>query len=171
VNSPEKDPFGPTDGPGADEFALKPEDVSTAEFRRVSVGGYAREDVDQFAEKCADHIARLQRQVRYLKDTVEEQSKRIAELTQRDRASMEAELDALEARRDAYRREMERLLDRHRQLLDDIAANEQPAETAPAQVEETEDKAAEAVKPPSPKAKAHAQLRRKRRRKSARGPF
>lgn len=62
-----------------DEIALSPSDLLNQQFARASVGGYQRQQVDDFIERVADVLEGLINQVRQLKDKNEEQRRTIAE--------------------------------------------------------------------------------------------
>jgi cell division initiation protein len=93
-----------------DEIALSPSDLLNQQFKRASIGGYQRRQVDEFIERVADVLEGLINQVRLLKEKNEEQRRSIAEYQSMETALRntllssqqhgEQMLDA--ARREAY---------------------------------------------------------------------
>ena len=69
-----------------DELALSPSDLLNQQFARARLGGYDRQQVDDYIERVADVLENLINQVRQLRDKNDEQRRTIDEFRQIEEA-------------------------------------------------------------------------------------
>lgn len=62
-----------------EEIALSPSDLLNQQFKRTTIGGYQRRQVDDYIERVADVLEGLINQVRQLREKNDEQRRAIAE--------------------------------------------------------------------------------------------
>lgn len=100
-----------------EEAVITPSDLYNTEFKSAIMGGYDKQEVDEFLEKTADAFEALITQVRQLKEQLEADRQELRDLREADRSLRET-LAALQSSNadilDAARRQADALVEEGR---------------------------------------------------------